>query len=266
MGARHIIQTLDRDAPLPDGTGDRFSGYAIVGLPFQSGHVLALRRFTASTIGPGYTSVWHRNPSGDWTFYSTVAPDLSCARYFGGQIRHNVLTPIDITWKDAMRFRVAVGTTIGWQVTLGTSLTSRLLNRIADVIPERAWQTPAVLRLMGVIARAMLATGPMNLTGLTPNGHRFVGNARRLWWIESSHAVIDGVNVGPLGPLVQQASLGDFLLPQRGVLTVARTRFEQPVNRKRKEVVTTMPGTAAAGRSRGCATAGSRRHERVHPR
>ena len=30
---------------IPDGSGDRFSGYAVIGLPFSSGHVLALRRF-----------------------------------------------------------------------------------------------------------------------------------------------------------------------------------------------------------------------------
>ena len=79
MNARSTIEALERDAPLLDGAGDRFSGYAIIGLPFQSGHVLALRRFSASSIGPGYTSVWHRDPAGFWTFYSTVTPDLSVA-------------------------------------------------------------------------------------------------------------------------------------------------------------------------------------------
>ncbi len=33
---------------IPDGTGDRFSGYAVIGLPFSSGHVLAHRGFAAS--------------------------------------------------------------------------------------------------------------------------------------------------------------------------------------------------------------------------
>jgi hypothetical protein len=126
-----------------------------------------------------------------------VAPDLSCARYFGGQVTRNVVTPIDIAWVDSMRFRVVVGTAIEWHVALGTSLTTRLLNTIAEVIPERAWQMPAVLQLMGVAARVALGTGRLNLTGLTPNGHRFIGNPRRLWLIESSHAVVDGVSVGP---------------------------------------------------------------------
>lgn len=142
MSARDTIEALEREAPLPDGPGDRFSGYAIIALSFQSGHVLALRRFSASSIGPGYISVWHRDPSGFWTFYSTVSPELSCARYFGGQVERNIVTPIDITWVDSMRFRIVVGAAIEWHVSFGTSLTTRLLNVVAGMIPERTWQSP----------------------------------------------------------------------------------------------------------------------------
>jgi hypothetical protein len=34
----------------------------LMGLPLASGHILAMRRFPASSVGPGYTSVWHRGP------------------------------------------------------------------------------------------------------------------------------------------------------------------------------------------------------------
>jgi hypothetical protein len=231
MLARHIVASFERDAPLPDGGGDRFSGYAIIGLPFQSGHVLALRRFPVSSIGPGYTAVWHRDPSGRWTFYSTVPPEVSCARYFGREVERNVVASADIAWGDSMSFTVFVGTAIRWHVTLGTSLATRLLSTFAGVIPEQAWNRPAVLRLMGMAARATLGTGRLNLTGLTPNGYRFAGAPRRLWLIESSQAVVDGVSLGPVGPLVNQASLGDFLLPQKGLFAVGRTRFEQSLNR-----------------------------------
>jgi len=227
MLARHIIPSLDHDARLPGGAGDRFSGYAIIGLPFQSGHVLALRRFPVSSIGPGYTAVWHRDPSGRWTFYSTVPPEVSCARYFGGEVERNVVTSTEIAWVDSMSFTVFVGTAITWHVTLGTSLVTRLLNTFAGVIPEPAWNKPAVLRLMGAAARTTLGTGRLNLTGLTPNGYRFVGAPRRLWLIASSHAVVDGVSLGPVGPLANQACLRDFRIPQRGLFAIARTRFEQ---------------------------------------
>jgi hypothetical protein len=229
MPANNTIEALEREAPLPDGGGERFSGYAIIGLPFESGHVLALRRFPASSIGSGYTSVWHRDPAGRWTFYSTLTPDLSCARYFGGQVERNVVTRIDIEWVDAMQFRVVVGEAIEWHVGLGTSPTTRLLNAVAGAIPERSWQMPTVLRLMGVAAAATLGAGRLTLTGLTPNGHRFISNPRRFWLIESSHAVVDDVSLGPPGLLPSQPSLGDFLMPRRGLFALARLRLEQPL-------------------------------------
>jgi len=68
MDPRSIIQGIEQDGSLPAGTGDRFAGYAVIGLPFASGHVLSLRRFPVSSVGPGYTSVWHRDPAGRWTF------------------------------------------------------------------------------------------------------------------------------------------------------------------------------------------------------
>ena len=98
MKPREIVQQIETNPSLPAGQGDRFAGYAVIGLPFRSGHVLALRRFPASSIGPGYTSVWHRVPRGVWTFSSTINPDLGCSRYFGGEITYNVVAPIGIEW------------------------------------------------------------------------------------------------------------------------------------------------------------------------
>jgi len=51
MDPRTIIQGIEQHALLPPGTADRFAGYAVIGLPFRSGHVLSLRRFPASPWG-----------------------------------------------------------------------------------------------------------------------------------------------------------------------------------------------------------------------
>ena len=159
-----------------------------------------------------------------------MAPDLSCARYFGGQVERNIVAPIDIAWADAMRFRVAVGnvSSVDWHVALGYVCRDAAAQHRRRAIPERAWQSPSVLRVMGGVAEATLGTGRMNFTGHTPNGHRYVANPRQVWLIESSHAVVNGVNLGHAGPLADQAAVGDLLLPQRGLFVVARTRFEQP--------------------------------------
>ena len=62
----------------------------------------------------------------------------------------------------------------------------------------------------------------MNLAGRTPNGQEFIANPRQVWLVKSSHAIICGVDAGPLGPLAEQARLRDFLIPQKGVFAVAR--------------------------------------------
>jgi len=223
--ASEAVESIEHDAPLLPGPGDRFTGYGVMGLPFRSGHVLALRRFPASTIGPGYTSVWHRDPAGRWTFYSTVAPDLACARYYGRQIHRNVVTTIDIRWTDSTRFRILAGTAVQWDVTLRSSLVTKALNAVAGAIPERAWQAPGFLAIMGAVAGIALGAGKVNLTGYTPNRQRFIANPRAVWLVASTNAVVDGIDIGPAGPVAEQVSLGDFLIPRRGVFAVASTRL-----------------------------------------
>src|SRR5579862_5508194 len=77
-------ERLEREAELPAGDAERFAGYGVISLPFASGDVLALRRFPACSLGPAFTSVWHRTPGGDWEFFSDVPPLQRCPRYFGG--------------------------------------------------------------------------------------------------------------------------------------------------------------------------------------
>ena len=82
-----------------------------------------------------------------------------------------------------------------------------------------------MLRLMGVAARVVLGAGRVNLTGRTPNNQRFIANPRMLWSIAATRAIVDGIDIGAAGPIAGQASLGDFVIPQRGLFAVARTRL-----------------------------------------
>jgi hypothetical protein len=256
MEPREIIRNIETSASLPFGKGDRFAGYTVIGLPFRSGHVLALRRFPWSSVGPGYTSVWHRSPVGNWTFYSTVPPEQGCSRYFGEDIQRNVVGPIDIVWTGAAQFRVLIGDALQWEVTLTESLLSRLMNAVSRLVPETWWQKRIMLSVMGHAARIALGTGKINLAGRTPNGHEFIANPKRVWLIDSSHAVINKLEVGPVGPLKQQASLSEFLIPQRGVFAVARAFLEMPEGRA---VEPSMGSKAKRGERAGHASLVSKR-------
>ena len=51
-------------APWPNH--EYVKGWGVFGLPFDSGHVLALRIFPENDFGP-YRTVWHRDPAGRWS-------------------------------------------------------------------------------------------------------------------------------------------------------------------------------------------------------
>jgi hypothetical protein len=228
MQPREIIRQIETNPALPAGDGDRFAGYAVMGLPFCSGHVLALRRFPASSVGPGYTSVWHRDPDGAWTFYSTVTPELGCSRYFSHEISHNIVAPIGIEWTRPAQFTLTIGTTLHWEISLAESLSTRLMNKASGFVPDAWWHRKSFLHAMGAAAGFVLGIGKMNLAGETPNGNEFVANPQHVWLIDSSRAVLNGQDLGPAGPLSRQARLNDVLIPQRGLFAVARAFLQTP--------------------------------------
>lgn len=76
----------------------KFYGYAVVGVPFRSGHTLGMRRFPVSSIGPGYTSVWHRSPDGRWVIHQDHGPRVTCPRASGPGIDDAPTVPVAIDW------------------------------------------------------------------------------------------------------------------------------------------------------------------------
>ena len=108
-----LVEQLERHADLPPGSGERFSGYGVMGLPFRSGHVLGLRRFPASSIGPGYRSVWHRDPGGRWTFYQDQPAELACTRSSEPRSMRSVRAGSRIDWTGPRRLEVPPVTSNG---------------------------------------------------------------------------------------------------------------------------------------------------------
>lgn len=204
-------------AELPDDPAEHFAGYAVLGLPFTSGHYLAFRDFPVSSVGPGYRSVWHRTPGGQWTIYANTAPEFSCARYFGAAVHHTVETDVDIQWSGPFTALITVPGVIDWRLELGTSAATSMLTAMAVRMPESLWRNELVLRAMGTFAGPLLNAGKMKVSGVVPNGQTFQAQPRQLWLVTDSQATILGEDAGQPGALEVQDHLADFWLPQRGL-------------------------------------------------
>lgn len=229
-GPAELARQAEEHPRLPAAACERVSGYGVMGLPFRSGHVLCLRRWTASSVGEGFTSIWHRDPAGRWTFYESARSEVACTRYFGGEVDAVHVLPIALDWPGGSRLRVRTADgAVDWTMELGSTPITRLMSAVGSALPLAAWRSRPVLSAMGHVAGRALRAGTVKLTGTTSNGQRFDANPLRVWCVTDSHAVVEGRELGPTGPLAEQAHLTDFYIPQRGVFAVGRVFLTPPV-------------------------------------
>lgn len=237
---RQLAAELEAQAALPDVFDrERFWGYAVVGLPFRSGHVLAMRRFPATSVGPGYTSVWHRDPDGRWVIYQDQGPHCTCPRGFGPGIDDAPTVPIGVEWTGSHRLRLDIDTEgfrLRWDIPLIETPVTRMLNATASILPRALRHHPWGLAAIGRTAGALLRAGRLRLAGRVPAGEEFFADLRRVWLIDGSTATVDGSDLGEPGPLDEQAHLADFWLPQRGLFATGGSFFE-PYDPERHELV-----------------------------
>ena len=125
---------------LPPGTDERASGYGVIGLPFTSGHYLALRDFHAASFGPPYRAVWHRDDHGAWRVYTTGKPQESCPRYLSSALAEPAtVTPIDVTWLDDFTMRIYIDDVLDWTVQARPTALTRMVSAMSMRMPIGAW-------------------------------------------------------------------------------------------------------------------------------
>jgi hypothetical protein len=225
--ARAVAARLETAAVLPRGGGERFTGYGVTGVTFASGHVLALRRFVASSIGPAYTSVWHRTPEGRWTFYADVEPRLACARYFGAAGTFAVEDEITLSWSGDASVSVRVRSLgLAWVVHVKHSATTHLFSSVARRLPHAVWRSRHFRSFAAAAAKHALGVGSFALDGSAPCGQRFSLAPQRIWLVDASVARIHGQHLGPLVLPRTQDRLGDFWIPRWSLFMVGHATFE----------------------------------------
>jgi hypothetical protein len=224
---RSLVEQIEREARLPASDDQRFAGYGAMGLPFASGHIIGPRRWPVSSVGDGFTTVWYRNPHGEWPFYSSIEPLLGCTRYFGSALTAVEQCDIQIQWAGPRRLSVVIGAdTLRWDVDIAPTPVTQVVNAASTLVPDSWWRYPRFLKVMQAVAGPALRLGRVGLRGDVPNGQWFQTTPRLIWSVPVSEAVLRGVDLGLVGPLRDQARLGDFWLPQRGVFFITQAFVE----------------------------------------
>lgn len=225
---RTVAQAIERTPPLPHGSQEQFRGYAVLGVGYASGHLLALRRFPRSSLGPGYTSIWHYAPERGWTIYTDVEPGLSCPRYFSRATIAAVTTEIAITWTGPHTLVASMDRPgLEWMLQLSSTPTTRLFNATNRLVPERVRTNRFLLSAMARASSAALGAGTIALQGRAPNGQSFTAVPRMIWTVGHGAAVLARHNLGRVRPMRCQMQLADFRIPRRGIFAVADAYFER---------------------------------------
>lgn len=227
MQPRDLAQQLEQRRAVTAGSGERFVGFGLTGLGFEAGEILAFQRFTASSIGPPFASVWQRRADARWSIHTNVDPGRSCPRYFGPALDDARMDDIEVVWLGPREVSVtARHARLQLALRLSPSLVTMALGAAARLLPRRVWRSRRLSRALGAGAARLLRAGRLTLSGGTPAGQRFHIVPRAVWRVEAAAAVIDGRDLGSTVAISDGVGVGDFRIPGRGLFVFSETVFE----------------------------------------
>lgn len=228
MNLKHDAQAITPQVCRSPLSGfEHVHGYGVFGAPFESGHVLALRVFPENDFAP-YKTIWHRTPDGAWSiFVDAPRHDIACPRYFGSAASCVQSACIRITWTGPADLRVEMDAPkFTWDFSMTSSPILGLMNAANPRFPERIRRARGVLRVMESMADRVLGLGGVTLAGITPNGHKTMLLPERMFFLASSHAEFDGVDLGQPARGGACPTIGAMNLPSRPVFAIGRAYFE----------------------------------------
>jgi hypothetical protein len=219
------LQERRGQAPWPDHEYVR--GWGVFGLPFDSGHVLALRVFPENDFSP-YRTIWHRTPDGQWSIY-VHGPrlDTACPRYYGAACARTDFARIDVEWTGPASLRIAMDKpSLRWTLTATETPALRAMNAMSARMPLWTWRSRAFNRMRELLASRVLHMGELEMAGRMPSGHRGILMPQSMYFIAESTAVLDGADLGRPAIAPSSPRIGEVSLPARGVLAIGQGAWE----------------------------------------
>jgi hypothetical protein len=202
-------------------------GWGIFGLPFDTGHVLALRVFPQNDFA-AYRTVWHRSPDGSWSiFVDGPRLDTACPRYYGPACTVVARAAIDLRWTGPTALRITMAEpALDWTVEVSTTRLLRALNLISPHLPLWTWKRASLVRARELMAERLLGLGAIRMRGVMPSGHVGTLMPERMYFIDRATATLDGTDLGHPERASQTPDIGGVTLPARGVLAVGQAAWQ----------------------------------------
>lgn len=218
------LPSVRGQAPWPDH--EHVKGWGVFGLPFDSGHVLALRVFPENDFGP-YRSLWHRDPDGRWAIYvDGPRVDTGCPRYFGPACDETALRRIEVEWTGPASLRVGMDSpSVDWSLTATEPPVLAALNAVHGVMPLSTWRSPLLVHAREAMVRTM-GMGRLQMSGPMPSGHTGTLMPQRMYFVDESTATIDGTDLGHPTHLQKNPTIGGVALPARGILAIGQGMWQ----------------------------------------
>lgn len=218
------LQAQRGQAPWPDHEYVR--GWGVFGLPFDSGHVLALRVFPENDFSP-YRTVWHRTPDGEWSIYVDGARlDTACPRYYGPACAYTGFAKINLDWTGPVSLRITMDDPhLEWTLVATETTTLRVLNFMSPHMPLWTWKSRMLVRARELLANHVLGMGDIRMSGTMPSGHPGILMPQRMYFIQDATAHWAGEDLGRPTKVSPNPQIGDVALPARGVLAIGQAAW-----------------------------------------
>ncbi|UJR84566.1 hypothetical protein [Sandaracinus amylolyticus] len=212
--------------PSPLAGYEHMKGFGVFALPFDSGHVLAMRVFPDNDFAP-YVTVWHRTPEGHWRiYYDAARADIACPRYYGAAAERVAPANIVLRWTGPMELHVTMDAPrLDWTIDVGAPLRSRVLGAMGTKLPRMMWRSRLVQRLITRVGDAAFGVGDVTLSGRAPNGQRAFLMPERMFPIVESTALLEGRSLGRPTHADESPRIGDMKLPASPVLAIGEAYF-----------------------------------------
>lgn len=204
-------------------------GFAVMSLPFESGHVLASRFIPESDFGP-YSTVWIRQPDGRWSIHvDGPLLEVACPRYWGPAAEESTFARIELTWEGPDTARTVVDDpALEWTFTMSQDPLLAAVNTVNAALPLASWRFGPLVAAREWLAEKALGFGRVDLSGRLPAGMPGTMMPRRVYRISQAGARLDGRDLGAPARADEPPRFGEFELPSHPLFAIGEAHVEIP--------------------------------------